>query len=152
MGVISCGTIIRNDYIMLVVRGTGNTTWNLPKGIIDDGESHWDAAERETFEETGIDLTLPRIMCLYEKKHLGVLKYYSGKDLSLYDINFKKNDLPEIEEMGCISGFYHEKWKKWVDEIAEYKYIPIMEYTNYFNKSLIKVFDRLVKYDVFSKK
>ena len=31
-------------------------TYDLPKGQVDKGESNWDAAVRETFEETGIKI------------------------------------------------------------------------------------------------
>ena len=39
-----------------------NAIYDLPKGSLDQGESMWDCAVRETFEETGIQLEAPDVV------------------------------------------------------------------------------------------
>ncbi|KRB78296.1 NUDIX domain-containing protein [Noviherbaspirillum sp. Root189] len=52
---ISCGTLIINarDEILLC-HVTGKNHWDIPKGLLDAGESTLVAAQRELFEETGL--------------------------------------------------------------------------------------------------
>ncbi|MEV7465426.1 NUDIX hydrolase [Streptomyces kronopolitis] len=50
----------------LMLRDTSvHRRWLLPGGVADEGETPWDAAVRETFEETGIRLTgTPRLLAV----------------------------------------------------------------------------------------
>lgn len=50
----------------LMLRDTSvHRRWLLPGGVADEGETPWDAAVRETFEETGIHLTgAPRLLAV----------------------------------------------------------------------------------------
>jgi ADP-ribose pyrophosphatase YjhB (NUDIX family) len=66
------GVVINDDGDVLVVSQRG-TSWSLPKGHIDDGESAVVAARREIYEETGIrDLELIRELGTYERYKIGV--------------------------------------------------------------------------------
>lgn len=58
------GIVLNQDGLVLVVNQYG-TSWSLPKGHIEEGESEVDAAKRETLEESGIDE-------LYLVKELGI--------------------------------------------------------------------------------
>jgi ADP-ribose pyrophosphatase YjhB (NUDIX family) len=42
-------------------------SWNLPGGLVEEGESPWDAAVREVREEVGLDTEITRLTGLYYK-------------------------------------------------------------------------------------
>lgn len=42
----------------LIIKPSGSNRWQLPKGIIDEGESSKDAAVREVREEGGVEVEL----------------------------------------------------------------------------------------------
>lgn len=66
------GVVINEEGKVLVVSQRG-TSWSLPKGHIDAGESALAAAKREIYEESGIrDLELIRELETYERYKIGV--------------------------------------------------------------------------------
>jgi 8-oxo-dGTP pyrophosphatase MutT (NUDIX family) len=66
------GVVIDTEGRVLVVSQRG-TSWSLPKGHIDPGESALAAAKREIYEESGIrDLKLIRELGTYERYKIGV--------------------------------------------------------------------------------
>lgn len=62
-------------YVLLVQLHAGH--WGFPKGHAESGETHFEAAKRELFEETGLIVT--RLLCdetfeeSYYFKHAGIL-------------------------------------------------------------------------------
>ncbi len=59
----SCGTATvrigdEGPEVLLVQPRAGQDKWGFPKGHVDPGESHEDAAVRETAEETGVAVEL----------------------------------------------------------------------------------------------
>lgn len=64
--------VVNADGEVLVVSQRG-TSWSLPKGHIDPGESALEAARREIYEESGIrDLELIGELGTYERRKIGV--------------------------------------------------------------------------------
>jgi 8-oxo-dGTP pyrophosphatase MutT (NUDIX family) len=85
---------------ILICRPTGITTkdgWSIPKGKQEKGEEVIDAALRETFEETSLQLTS------YKKKlvDLGIEKYNSKKK-KLWGFAVKVNEKINVRDLLCV--------------------------------------------------
>jgi ADP-ribose pyrophosphatase YjhB (NUDIX family) len=53
---VTCGIyFIDKNGLLLVCKATGGG-WSIPKGLLEPDESLYDAAKRELFEETNVDL------------------------------------------------------------------------------------------------
>jgi 8-oxo-dGTP pyrophosphatase MutT (NUDIX family) len=57
--------VAREDCAVLLIRRTDNGNWALPGGAIEMTESVADAAVRETFEETGIQVEVTGLLGIY---------------------------------------------------------------------------------------
>lgn len=125
----SAGVIIRKDSQILIVHGTNNKYWNLPKGMPNAGESFEETAARETKEETGI------IIPINELKLIGRFKYLTKKDLVLFE--YQPKELPNTSSMKCTSLFTYKK--KEIPEVDDYKYCEISKIDNILNPSLVGV-------------
>jgi len=69
----SAGGVVTNDKGEVLVVSQHGTSWSLPKGHIDRGESVLVAAKREIYEESGIrDLEFVRELGKYERYRIGV--------------------------------------------------------------------------------
>ena len=65
------GIIVNKDGKIVLVEQHANS-WSFPKGGIEVGESEFDTAKREIFEETGIsDITLIKKLGTYERYSIG---------------------------------------------------------------------------------
>ena len=57
--------VAREDGAVLLIRRTDNGNWALPGGAIEMSESVAEAAIRETFEETGIQIEVTGLLGVY---------------------------------------------------------------------------------------
>jgi predicted NUDIX family NTP pyrophosphohydrolase len=74
--------------------------WSIPKGVPDDGENYWQAAVRETLEETGIEVPVDSI-----RQTLKKFKYKHGKKtlISFLIIGDENPDINFDIELKCSS-------------------------------------------------
>lgn len=111
----TCGTLVKDiDDNFLIVRPTGNNKdWSIPKGISDKNETLVQAALRELFEETNLDLknenySICGIYPYNKEKKLFVI--FIKLNYSLKDFNFVCNSffndkgtrLPEIDKFDLV--------------------------------------------------
>lgn len=76
--ITSAGTFLIVDNRILLCHPTNSPwagTYSIPKGLIDSGETESQAAIRECFEETGIDIK----GLINEKSAFKVVSYFKGK-------------------------------------------------------------------------
>ena len=62
----TCGILSQSGKILLQKRADKGT-WGLPGGAIELGESAVEALEREFYEETGVKVTVKKILNVYTK-------------------------------------------------------------------------------------
>lgn len=104
-----CIILNRKDKTILIIQSYG-TFWGLPKGHMEKNESIVQCAIRETYEETGIELTekdLSRPIELYNGE---VTYFFVEGDNLKYDLD-KIQDKGEITNIKWISIDFLEKNK-----------------------------------------
>ena len=61
----SAGALVRGrNGRLLILKPTYKGGWTVPGGVVEIGESPWEACRRETKEECGLDVTAGRLVCL----------------------------------------------------------------------------------------
>lgn len=60
---------------VLLCHRTDVDFWNLPGGGVDQHESPWDAVLREVYEETGLTVTVERLLGIYSKPQVDDLVF-----------------------------------------------------------------------------
>lgn len=93
-----------------------NSMWGIPKGGIEEGETEMDAAVRETYEETTIDVP---------KHKLGKKKviYYRKKSGKIYKtITYFECHIKSLSEIGLSSTLIPRRYLR-LDEIDRIKFM-----------------------------
>ena len=93
----SCGVIVTDGQQLLLGHATRSPRWDIPKGIVEPGETLAVAAARELLEETGLIVTPEEIT------NLGVHSYLRGKALALF--MWRPPQLPDPQSLTCTSRF-----------------------------------------------
>lgn len=108
---LSCGLVILNEHDELLVgHSTGSFHWNLPKGLLDEGESPMECAMREAHEEFGLVFAPERLV------DLGRHAYYPGKDLHLFAVRTTCAET-DLDQCRCSSFFAHPKTGQSMPEV-----------------------------------
>ena len=93
---ISCGALVVREGAILLVhhrRGAEHDFWAAPGGGVEGNEELARAAERETFEETGINVMATRLAYIDEgwSAEQRMLKFWFLADYMSGDINISAN-------------------------------------------------------------
>lgn len=112
--VLSCGVIVRRQPgELLLGRASGRDYWDIPKGVLDPGETPLEAALRELREEAGIALPAEAV------RDLGVQRYLSRKDLHVFVVDPPQPAL-RIEDCRCSTTY--ARHGREVPEIDAYRW------------------------------
>lgn len=134
--------MIDKEGNILACHATGrkmDTGWDFPKGCVEEGEEHLQAAIRELREETDIhllDYDRARI------KDLGVFPHNKEKDIHIF--LYQTTWFPNLSELKCTSFFEHNGEQ--IPEVNAYKIISKKE-RHLFNKVLQNKFEIIDKYN-----
>lgn len=129
----SCGVVIVDPAARLFVcRTTGRGRWDLPKGIAEPGEAPRDAAVREAWEETSLQLDPTALT------ELGVFDYLPAKKLHLFAVCVAP-DAFATADCRCHSYFEDERSGRRMPEVDAYAWRPIAELDAWCGKNLTRV-------------
>lgn len=93
----SCGVIVTDGRRLLLGHATHSPRWDIPKGMMEPGETFLAAALRELDEETGLLAPADAL------RDLGVHAYRPGKNLALFA--WTPAEMPQPEALVCRSTF-----------------------------------------------
>ena len=134
---VSCGILIKNEFDELLMgHVTGNSFFDIPKGGLDEGESYLACALRECEEETSIKLNESQL------KDLGLHKYNKEKNLYLFEVNVKKDEI-KLESLVCHSMFEHRYTKKMVPEVDGFSWVNVNDVDQFCAKSMAALLKKL---------
>ncbi|MTV55072.1 NUDIX domain-containing protein [Massilia buxea] len=112
----SCGTLIVNaSGQLLLCHVTGTAHWDIPKGMLDAGETPLAAARRELFEEAGLSFDAERF------QDLGRFDYRRDKRLHLFRVD-AGDDLCSLDHLRCTSFFPHRVTGKDTPEVDGFRW------------------------------
>jgi 8-oxo-dGTP pyrophosphatase MutT (NUDIX family) len=121
---LTAGAIITDGQSILLGHSTGNKHWDIPKGMVEPGESPLAACVREVLEETGLAIGDGSIT------DLGRRPYTKQKDLHLFRVDLER--LPDCDGLKCSSTF-NDRWtgvaRPELDKFAQVPFAEIERYT-----------------------
>lgn len=129
----TCGLVIVSPAGWLLGRVTGLGHWDLPKGKRDPGEPLEDAALRECWEETGLDLRCHRNAL----NDLGVRVYNwkRGKTLHLFELILEE----PLDLAGCFSSTWVTgRGPTPVLDMDEWAWVPADQVEHHVNRRMAK--------------
>ena len=117
---------INNDNMLMIGHPTGHDKWSIPKGKLEKGETSYEAALRETWEETNVDLSLS--VSQYE---LDCIRYKHGKKklkpfIIFEDENRKINSEGFVFKCNSYVG-KDSKWNPNLPEMDDFKWVSLEE-------------------------
>ena len=93
----SAGGVVLNPEGLVLLVSQHGTSWSLPKGHLEEGESPLEAARREIHEETGVTrLELVRPLGSYTRHRLGDDGREDGSELKTIHLFLFKTDQTEL--------------------------------------------------------
>ena len=142
----SCGVIIINEFNELFMgHSTGNKFYDIPKGLLDEGENELACAIRECKEETSIDLSNKNL------EVIGLYPYNKEKNLYLFLVSMKKQDI-DLNTLVCNSFFEDYYTKKLKPEVDEFKWISVKNVKENCAKSMGVLLEKLIEKNIIQYK
>lgn len=129
---ITCVALIIQDNKVLMCHSTGNSHWDLPKGLMDDNETTIEAAKRELLEETGFNVNVSELNFLFQSK------YSKEKDIALFLYRGKQSF--DVKNAKCNSFFINHYGKELpeVDDFCFFRMDEAIEKTSKSMKNILK--------------
>ena len=133
--------LVRENNMLLVCHPTNHSDdfWTIPKGKIDYGETAIQAAIRETFEETNVNLFNIKTLIPLEP-----VKYKSGKK-TLHPFLLFETDSKELNwdtfDLRCLS--YVSKENGFYPEIDNFRYVTLDEAKIILHESQVVCIDKI---------
>ena len=138
----SAGIIITDGHQFLIGHVSFQNWWDIPKGRLELGEMPRDAAIRETYEETGLEINPDDLL------DLGMFYYLPKKRLHLFLLIAP--DLPPIEKMQCTTLYNPIKRTDFLlPEMDRWVYIPFSKKKKFLIRAMADVIGKVEENDLF---
>ena len=85
----TCAVVLNDHGEVLVQRRSDNGYWGLPGGLLDVGESIEQCVIREVLEETGLQVTVDRLMGVYSDPMQHALMSYPDRVVQTVTVCFR---------------------------------------------------------------
>ena len=118
---VTCGVVVTDGERLVIGHSTGNTHWDIPKGLAEPGETEIEAAARELDEEAGLRVSVDDLV------PLGRFPFASGKDLALFLLY--RDPLPDPVALHCRSMVVRPDRSPF-PEIDQFDVVPWSEVPN----------------------
>lgn len=93
----------RDAWVVLVHQRRDNGWWGFPGGIQEVGESIRECAAREAFEETGLHVTLHRVVCIDSDPTTHAIGVYPSLTRQFCNVTFLARMTPATRDSLCPS-------------------------------------------------
>lgn len=109
----------------------GNDTWSFPGGHLEYEETIEACSKRETFEETGLELTFPdkNVLCYTENLFPEHNKHY----ITIYSLARSLSTVPLLKEPDKCEGWQWFNWEDIVSGKVKPLFSPIEKLLNIFD-------------------
>jgi 8-oxo-dGTP pyrophosphatase MutT (NUDIX family) len=122
---------------LLLAHATGARHWDIPKGLVDDGESPRDAAIREAAEECGLAFAPAALL------ELGRFPYRPVKDLHLFATLAARFDPADCRCTSC----FRDRFGRLVPEADAFEWTPFARVAQRCAKSMTAVLTQRLSLD-----
>ena len=144
MKVIVGGMIQKENKILMVQEAKEKCygQWNFPMGHLDDGESIFEGAVREIFEETGCKVKLTKVLPILScRKPSSLVRIVFLTELLEEDIHFDKSEILDVKwmEIEEIKKMPKEKLRAYEHILED---IRQLEANEIYDLDIIRVMDR----------
>lgn len=143
MKVLVGGIVQKENKILMVQESQENCygQWNLPTGKLDDGESIFEGAVREVFEETGCKVKLTKVLPILSSRKPSLVRIIFLTELLEENIHFDKNEILDVKwmEIEEIKKMPKEKLRAYEHILED---IRQLEANEIYDLDIIRVMDR----------
>lgn len=135
----SCGIIILNEFNeILLCHVTGQPQYDIPKGLLDDGEHPIECAIRETLEETGLHIPHHILHDLGEHDYIP-----HAKRLHAFTCTVLKEHI-ELDKLECTSYFKDYYTHEDRPEVDDYEWFNIDNLSPFVTKNMYNTLSKLL--------
>ena len=139
---IIVGGIIEKDNKILMVKEAKKKCygkWNIPAGHLENGETVFEGAIREVFEETGCKVKLKNMLPIINKEFENILLVHFTTELLEEKISFNKKEILEVKWISKeeLKNMTSENLR---DEKSIKRILEILEMNKVFPLNAIEIF------------